>query len=72
MIVLNTTDNKSTLVNQQLSLDGLTNGFPSKRMHHSMVYLSEGVMLVQGGIDSKNQTLSDLWTIRFDSNGIKV
>jgi hypothetical protein len=69
MLLLDTNDNnKVTLLSPIIALGHST---PSKRKNHSMLYLSGGSVLLYGGIDSSNATLSDLWILTVDNDTLK-
>lgn len=69
MLLLDTNDNnKVTIVSPIIAIGHST---PSKRKHHSMLYLTSGNVLLYGGIDSKNESLSDLWMLTVDDDSFK-
>jgi len=61
MLLLDTNqNNKVTLVSPIIALG---HSIPSRRKHHSLLYLNGGNVLLFGGIDSSNSNLSDFWML---------
>lgn len=61
MLLVDTNDNnKVTLVSPIIALGHST---PSRRKHQSLLYLNGGNVLLFGGIDSSNASLSDFWML---------